>query len=222
MTTFEVLTLTCPICDKENRTQTIASLGWTGMKRTDFRENPIMLPYLIHTCGSCGFTGIKTDFEAESEFRTVDKFMFRKFLTEIAGETAEGKHALADVRYELAAKIAIHEQRPKRTIGLLYLNAAWCAEEQQDYEAERFYRIKAAENLGQFISQPWISEDEMGGDGKAVLCYLTGETWRRAGYVARAKIWFSEVAGMVVDSQRESWVVELANQQMTAPREYIA
>src|SRR5215469_18796676 len=65
MTTLQQVELMCPICETRFRSQTVVSTNSFGGKRTDFHERAAgtqPLPYLIHTCSRCGYSGADRDF----------------------------------------------------------------------------------------------------------------------------------------------------------------
>src|SRR5437868_2383752 len=76
MTTLQQVELQCPICETRFRSQTVVSTNSFGGKRTDFHERAAgtqPLPYLIHTCNRCGFSGSERDFTEEVEVSPVLK-----------------------------------------------------------------------------------------------------------------------------------------------------
>src|SRR6476620_10349254 len=65
MTTLQQVELQCPICETRFRSQSVVSTNSFGGKRTDFHERAAgtqPLPYLIHTCNRCGYSGADRDF----------------------------------------------------------------------------------------------------------------------------------------------------------------
>ena len=76
MTTLQQIELQCPICETRFRSQTVVSTNSFGGKRTDFHERAAgtqPLPFLIHTCNRCGFSGSERDFTEDVEVSTVLK-----------------------------------------------------------------------------------------------------------------------------------------------------
>lgn len=65
-----------------------------------------------------------------------------------------------------------------------------------------------------------LAEADFPADGRAVYTYLVGELYRRVGDAREAGEWFDRVAGLVTDPKQE-WVVKLAEQQKTEPKEFI-
>ncbi len=70
MTTLQLIELRCPICDTRFKSQQVISTNSFGGKRTDFHERAAgtqPLPYLIHMCSRCGYSGAERDFTEEAE-----------------------------------------------------------------------------------------------------------------------------------------------------------
>ena len=96
MTTLQQIELRCPICETRFRSQTVISTNSFGGKRTDFHERAAgtqPLPYLIHMCNRCGYTGSERDFGDEAEVSTTtylsgygDYAMSRTFTAKRLGE----------------------------------------------------------------------------------------------------------------------------------------
>ena len=76
MTTLQQVELMCPICETRFRSQSVVSTNSFGGKRTDFHERAAgtqPLPYLIHTCNRCGYSGADRDFNEDAEVSAVLK-----------------------------------------------------------------------------------------------------------------------------------------------------
>ena len=76
MTTLQQIELQCPICETRFRSQAVVSTNSFGGKRTDFHERAAgtqPLPYLIHTCNRCGYSGADSDFTEEADVSPVLK-----------------------------------------------------------------------------------------------------------------------------------------------------
>lgn len=214
MTTLQHIELRCPICDNRFKSQAVVSTNSFGGKRTDFHERAAgtqPLPYLIHMCGRCGYSGSERDFTEDTD---VSPMLKEHVWNELAPKLVAG--APGSEKYEAAAKVAEWQSMEARYVADLLLRAAWCCVDEGDTEAERYFRRRAA----------WMFERALGSyDGvaleeRAVLTYLVGELWRRAGDGKAASAWFNLVADEVVDSQTQQWVVDAARQQKDSPREW--
>ncbi len=230
MTVLVAVALTCTNCGAGFETQKVQSTNSFGGKRTDFHEKAAgasPLPWNIYTCPVCGYSAVPdrfTDGDVELKDSTKAKIWdtFPDELIELAkGQT--GKFVIpGSVKYDWAAKILIWEgggpgtSSDARRVGDLYTRAAWCAVEENDTEAERYYRVRAAGWLETALN----TYGEVEGDERAVITYLVGEMWRRAGFAKRAIKWFEKVAGEVTDETAQQWILDAANQQLFQPREW--
>jgi hypothetical protein len=215
MTTLQQIELTCPVCETHFRSQAVVSTNSFGGKRTDFHERAAgtqPLPYLVHMCNRCGYTGAERDFTEEAD---VSPTLREQVWSELAPQIAKPA-VLGSEKYEAAAKVAEWQGMEPRHVADLLLRAAWCCVDEGDIEAERFFRRKAA----------WAFERALDGfDGvaqeeRAVLTYLVGELWRRVGDQERARQWFDQVPQEVADASTQQWVIDAARQQRDCPREW--
>ncbi|GAC1648466.1 MAG: DUF2225 domain-containing protein [Gemmatimonadaceae bacterium] len=215
MTTLQQIELHCPVCDHGFRSQAVMSTNSFGGKRTDFHERAAgtqPLPYLIHMCSRCGYSGAERDFSEEAD---VTPLLKEHVWNELAPQVATGAVSGSE-KYEAAAKVADWQGLEPRHVADLYLRAAWCCVDEGDSEAERFFRRKAA----------WMFEaaletfDGVAREERAVLTYLVGELHRRIGDTRTAGRWFNRVPGEITDSQCQRWILDAARQQRDCPREW--
>jgi len=217
MTTLHKIELTCPICINTFDSQAVLSTNTFGGKATDFHERASgtqPLPYLIHTCPSCGYTGNEHEFGDGADPSPTIKDHILVF-GELAPKLPAGPLAGSD-KYEFAATIADWQGREPRRIAELLLRAAWCCVDEDDVEAERYFRRKAAWAFEEGLA----SYDGVDSGERAVLTYLVGELWRRAGDVKTARAWFDRVPGEVTDTHAQQWLVDAAQQQRDHLREW--
>jgi len=215
MTTLQHIELRCPICDTSFRSQTVVSTNSFGGKRTDFHERAAgtqPLPYLIHTCNRCGYSGAERDFTEEAE---VTPMLKEHVWNELAPAVTHGAITGSE-KYEAAAKVAEWQGLEPRHVADLLLRAAWCCVDEGDIEAERFFRRKAAWKFEEALN----SYDGVPRDERAVLTYLVGELWRRVGHTAMSTAWFNRVPAEVCDCATQQWVLDAARQQRDCPREW--
>ncbi len=217
MTTLHLIELTCPVCATAFRSQTVVATNGFGGKRTDFHERAAgmqPLPYFVHLCSHCGYAGVERDFSDGVEpTEGLREHVWSALAPALQRELPSGS-----LKYEHAAKVAEWQGNDARYLADLYLRAAWCAVDELDSEAERFYRRKAAWQFATALE----SYDGVPADERAVLTYLVGELWRRVGDAAQAAPWFDRVAGEIIDTEAQQWVHDAAHQQRTAPREWFA
>jgi len=215
MTTLQQIELKCPVCDTRFRSQAVVSTNSFGGKRTDFHERAAgtqPLPYLVHMCNRCGYSGSERDFTEDSEVSaTVKEHVWNELAPMLSQGTVTGSE-----KYEFAGKVAEWQGMEPRHIADLLLRAAWCCVDEGDVEAERFFRRKAAWAFEKSL-ESW---DGVAREERAVLTYLVGELWRRVGDAPKATEWFDKVAGEIVDSAGQQWVIDAARQQRDCPREW--
>ena len=215
MTTLQQIELRCPICDTRFRSQAVVSTNSFGGKRTDFHERAAgtqPLPYLIHTCVRCGYSGAERDFTDEAD---VSPTLREMVLSELAPTVTTGTLTGSE-KYEAAAKVAEWQGMEPRHVADLMLRAAWCCVDEGDIEAERFYRRKAAWKFQEALD----SFDGVPREERAVLTYLVGELWRRIGDARTACEWFDRVETEIVDTSTQQWILDASRQQRECPREW--
>ena len=215
MTTLQQIELRCPICDTRFHSQAVVSTNSFGGKRTDFHERAAgtqPLPYLVHMCNRCGYSGAERDFSDEAEVSPMLKEHVWNELT----PTLPSAGSSGSDKYEAAAKVAEWQSMEPRHIADLLLRAAWCCVDEGDVEAERYFRRRAAWMFERSLE----SYDGVAQDERAVLTYLVGELWRRVGDLRQANTWLDRVASEIVDAQTQQWVVDAARQQQECPREW--
>lgn len=214
MTVLQQIDLHCPVCANRFRSQAVVSTNSFGGKRTDFHERAAgtqPLPYLVHTCVRCGFSGAERDFNEGAE---VSPFLRQHVMAELMPQLSA--RMTGSEKYEAAAKIAEWQGLEPRHVADLLLRAAWCCVDEGDIEAERYFRRRAAWAFeGALASWDGVAREE-----RAVLTYLVGELWRRVGDSAKAAEWLARVADEVLDEAGQEWIVDAARQQLESPREW--
>ncbi|MFN2601282.1 MAG: DUF2225 domain-containing protein [Gemmatimonadaceae bacterium] len=214
MTTLRQIELSCPICANSFHSQAVVSTNAFGGKRTDFHEHAAgtqPLAYLIHMCGECGYSGGERDFSGVAEVSPLVKEHVLNELAPKAPVTVTGSD-----KYEAAAKVAEWQGVEARQIADLLLRAAWCCVDENDTEAERYFRRLAAWAFEQALR----SYDGVATEERAVLTYLLGELWRRIGDVQQAREWFDRVSDEIVDAEAQHWILAASEQQRTDPQEW--
>ena len=114
MTTLRQIQLTCPICSNTFNSQAVLSTNSFGGKRTDFHERAVgaqPLPYFIHTCSKCGYTGSERDFGDEAD---VSPLIKEHVWDELAPKLPPGAMSGSD-KYEFAAEgpVELYSQMSK-------------------------------------------------------------------------------------------------------------
>jgi hypothetical protein len=76
--------------------------------------------------------------------------------------------------------------------------------------------LKALEYFERAMELKEVSASEIG-----VYAYLIGELHRRVGEIGATETWFDRVAKATKGDPKQQWLVELAIQQKTDPKEFI-
>ncbi|CAA9516467.1 MAG: hypothetical protein AVDCRST_MAG17-2313 [uncultured Solirubrobacterales bacterium] len=215
MTTLQQIELRCPVCETRFRSQSVVSTNSFGGKRTDFHERAAgtqPLPYLVHMCNRCGYSGAERDFTEEADVTPMLKEHVWNELTPVITPAAVS----GSEKYEAAAKVAEWQSMEARHVADLLLRAAWCCVDEGDIEAERYFRRKAAWAFERSLE----SYDGVPREERAVLTYLVGELWRRVGDGRKATAWLNRVPAEITDLASQQWVLDAARQQRDCPREW--
>jgi hypothetical protein len=215
MTTLHLIELTCPICTREFRSQTVVATNGFGGKRTDFHERAAgmqPLPYFVHLCTQCGYAGVTRDFGDE----VGPSAMLKERVWSELAPSLEHSLPSGSLKYEHAAKVAEWQGNDPRYLADLYLRAAWCCVDEGDSEAERYFRRKAAWRFADALA----AFDGVPPEERAVITYLIGELWRRIGDDAQAQLWYEKVPDEVTEPTAQEWVLDAASQQKSEPREW--
>lgn len=220
MTALRRIELHCPSCGHEFESQAVVSTNAFGGKRTDFHERAAgtqPLPYQVHMCNQCGYSGTERDFTDQTD---ISPLVREHVWSELSPRVATGETLAmsGSEKYEAAAKVAEWQGADPRYVGDLWLRAAWCCVDEGDSEAERYFRRHAAWAFEQALE----FYDSVPREERAVLAYLVGELWRRIGDVRQANAWFDLVPDEVVDPDQQRWVLEAARRQQTEPREWFS
>jgi uncharacterized protein (DUF2225 family) len=213
MPRVETIELTCPNCGCRFTSATADQTNIKGRRRTDFHVHAEGTPlaYGVHVCERCGFAG-RQDWFATSE---VSFAVQCHVWGELAPRISEAAPTSSE-KYEFAAKVAAWNGAVDREIGDLWLRAAWCCVEEEDVEAERYYRLRAAWTFEECLSD----YDGVDRQERVALTYLVGELWRRIGDLERAKHWFQRVPDEAGNRPEDRWFVRWARQQQFEPGEW--
>jgi len=190
----------------------------TDLHRIPGGTDPITM--VIHTCPPCGYSGYDDAFKRKSLDPALKERVYKEITPLIKEFSVDPEwpyeFAPAERRYEFAAWIAEWQGESAQSIGDLYLRAAWCGHDSNDTEKERFYRLKALEYFRQAMEREEIPHEFVG-----VYTYLIGELYRRIGEVGAANVWYDQVVEAVKVYPKQQWLVDLAAQQKTNPKEKI-
>lgn len=210
MTRFFTQDTHCPICNAAIAVRHLMSTNTFGGQDTDFRSHAVgfdPLHIVMNQCASCGYSDFSPYFDKPREMSDVLKQRIRKEI-----------HAVDDPsdshRYATAAQIAEIRGAALEEIANLYLNAAWCCQDENDTQGEKSFRKLAISN---FISA--LDSEEIKDSKRVSIIYLVGELYRRIGDSENAQNWFNRVIAMDDDSEHVAQYRKIAEQQRDNPKE---
>jgi uncharacterized protein (DUF2225 family) len=162
-------------------------------------------------CDRCGYSGAERQFTEPAD---VTPLVREHVWNELSPHVSA--FVLGSEKYEAAAKVASWQGADRRTVGDLFLRAAWCCVDEGDVEAERYFRCHAVRAFEEALA----AYDAVAREDRAVLTYLVGELWRRIGDTHRAFAWFDLVPNEVTDAATQEWILDAARRQQIDPREW--
>jgi len=224
MTFLQQIKLRCPVCDTRFDSLAATVTRRVGGCRTDFREERSgkhALPYLVHVCVSCGYAGQAEQFDEAVDIAPELRARIRSELTpRMPAPRAAGARVSplpGSEKYEAAAMIAEWQFVNAGHIADLWLRAAWCCEDENDVEAERYYRRKAVWAFQEALE----NYDGVPAEERAPITYLIGELWRRIGDDRQASHWFARVTDEIVDFEAQEYILDVARRQAEQPEEWL-
>lgn len=214
MTTIRKAHMKCPCCRRRFPTRILTSTNNGGSYSTDLHVRAAglqPLEFIIHTCTRCGYSGSGCDFDDPRPSADLEALVYENIRPLIRKERPHSAR-----KYEYAAWIANWRGDPYWKVGELYLRAAWRCEDLGWKDQERHYRLKAIGHL-----EVAVLIDKLPGTDRAKYSYLIGENYRRIGDPARAAVWFERAIDVAAQDGELKWLLDLALQQKTAPKEFI-
>lgn len=205
----------CPACQHSFDATRVVGRPRVIRKATDFREvyadNERVLPYCVAVCPACAYAGYPQWFDG----REIDFAMKGLIASQLLWNLP---WALTDPveRFHHALKCAEWDTLAPKELGDLALNGAWCAEEEGDREAERWFRREAIRHYDVALKRFDGVEPALRG----AVTYLMGELYRRLDDLALSTAWFSQVANEATDDVNGKWVQRWAYEQRTDPKEF--
>lgn len=213
MTTLLPIRLKCPCCGEEFESVSWGSTNTFGPLTTELYRQAGGFPSMpldVHGCGKCGYCGYKPDF-AEGR---VDATL-RQWVKENLANPPGGQEMPPSRKYEHTARIAVQRGETAVRLGQLWLRAAWCGDHEGQSDRLK-YRREAARCFEEALEQGKVTNEE-----RPFIIYLAGELNRRLGNAEKAKAWFAKLPNAVGKNERLAWLVDLAIQQSTDPKEYV-
>jgi hypothetical protein len=165
------------------------------------------LPLMVHGCTQCGYSGHVADFDPEQVTPELKEWV-RTNLKPIPDRFSTG------AKYENSVRIAEYKGAPPYHVAQLWLKAGWC--ESEDGGAGVRYRREAVARFEAAMERRQVTADS-----RAIITYLIGELYRRVGDPDKAKAWFARAPDAVGGNAKQEWLIDLAIQQSTNPKETV-
>lgn len=188
----------CPRCGSKFNSQQLPVWVDLGIRNSELRQDlggraPQPEPYTICTCPACGKADWMNQFPAIHD-------------QAVLNQSATTAH----IQFRASALQAESLSKDHFKAGILYLYAAWCADDNKAYPQAREYRLSALRSLGQSLNDGSCPLNE-----REVVEYLIGELYRRTGDFASARAYLQDaltrLPGKLAFMARK--VIKLAEQE---------
>jgi uncharacterized protein (DUF2225 family) len=213
MTRLRKTSITCPCCDEKFSSDIMFSTIWSGKVSTDLLRfsmgTRVPVNYLVHTCPECGWSG-------QEEHPEPAPPEIRRFVRENITPDMKNREIPPWRKWEYHAHIKQAAGCGEMELGSVFLIAAQCARLGENYEEEKRYRLKSIDHYLKAVEKGEIPEDSL-----YQTTYILGELYRRVGNKWKSNEWYQKVLEMDQEHERRDFFVNLARQQMSAPRDYI-
>ena len=204
------VSLKCPCCGNQFKAMTLFSTNTCGPLTTDLYRHAggfPSLPLMVHACSQCGYSGQEGDFTPEAVTSVLSEWVLQNI------KPIADRHNVG-ARYENSARIAEQRGASAYSVAHIWLRAGWC--ESQGGEAGVRFRREAVTRFEAAMDKGKVPKDEL-----ATITYLIGELHRRVGDSDQARVWFGRVPDAVGDDAEQKWLIDLAIQQSTNPKEMV-
>jgi uncharacterized protein (DUF2225 family) len=160
----------CPRCGSKFNTLQVSAWFDTGMRNSELRQDfaggaPQMEQYAVCTCPACRKSDWMSQFPAINEPAVLNQ-----------------ANLIAHVQFRTAAVAAQQDRHDYYNAGILYLYAAWCADDSKAYPQAQEYRRCAIESFARALNDVSCPLNE-----RRTVEYLIGELYRRTGDFAAAQ-----------------------------------
>ena len=195
MLTLKWIDLHCPVCASVFESMAASSADEEGHDYYIDPSTPVstaiaMLPFLVHVCRRCGYTGAVSDFGEDVEISDDLRARVRAELAPQLGASVRIPWLALTVagsdKYDAAARIAEWRGGDARHVAELWIRAAWCCVDESAVEAERYYARHAA----RWFAKALDVCGEFAEDERTTMAYRLGELWTRIGDLSQANVWF--------------------------------
>jgi uncharacterized protein (DUF2225 family) len=166
----------CPNCGIKFSTKQLPVLLDLGVRNSELRQDfkgefPQFESFSICTCPSCGKADWVNNFEETEEVAVLSQ-----------------PQTTAHLQFRAAALSAERQGRDMFNVGLFYLHAAWCADDNNAVPQAREYRRLAADAFRKSLVDVSCPVDR-----RPEIEYLIGELLRRAGEFEASQAHFKAV-----------------------------
>jgi uncharacterized protein len=204
------VSLKCPCCRNQFKAMSLFSTNTCGPLTTDLHRHagglsPLSLT--VHACTQCGYSGHEGDFSPEAVTPALKEWVQQNIRPIPARRGASAK-------FENSARIAEQGGASAYSVAHIWFRAGWC--ESEGSEASVRFRREAVSRFEAAMDKGQVPKDEL-----ATTTYLVGELHRRIGDTDKARGWFARVPEAAGDNAEQKWLVDLAIQQSTDPKEFV-
>lgn len=195
----------CLRCGIAFKSRQLPVLIDTGRRNSELRQDfkgvlPQLEPYAILTCPGCGKADWSHNFA----------------ITEEQAIMSQAKSAY-HLQFRSAALDAEREGRSMYDVGMLYLHAAWCADDDNAQPQAGEYRRLAASSF-----RKCLEDGSCPADNKVEIEYLIGELLRRAGEFAEARSHLNDVLSRLTSryALMARKLMKLSDQENASPIDF--
>jgi len=213
MTTFQTQPATCPNCQEKVNVHILTSTNTFGPRYTDFRRDAAGFQprrIMMSLCEGCGFAGYTHEFKVTN---VLPDEVREKIATHVK-PTLDGTRPPMSRVYDIHGQIAEWLGKPPLEVADSYLKAAWCCQDEGDFQREKDYRRVAVSYFKEALNGGGLDEET-----EPNITYLVGELYRRTGDKALADEWFNKVIDKAKTHANWQKIAELAQQQRDDPKD---
>lgn len=219
MTRFITRKFRCPCCGKRFEGRVMVSTNTCGSLFTDLRHKAVGIQpesVAVKSCPYCGYAGFDEDFDLPAFTRLKVRLKVKKRVSEHITPSLGTPDTYRGRDREHAAWIAEWKGEAETKVARLYQFAAWCAEDAKNGEKAVELRRKAGAWLEKALGNNRLNQNEI-----ARIRYLAAEHYRRGGLIEKAGSWYDLAIEAAEKAPDLKWLVDLARQQKTEPKQYI-
>lgn len=168
----------CPQCGVSFNSRQLPIILDTGLRNSELRQDfrgvlPQLEQFAVCTCPNCGKADWVNSFQAATDPPALNQVTVTPHL-----------------QFRTAALNAERDGKGSFQVGLLYLHAAWCADDTRAFPQAREYRRLACEAFQRSLNDGTCPFERRG-----EIEYLIGELYRRAGEFDSCQQHYGQVIG---------------------------